>query len=315
MKKVILVIGLIVSLALMGTSLFFIFIYEKPILKKQPKSVVVDQTLSYLMVDINPSVELGINDGGVIQEVNLLNEEAVIAYSDENIVGKTLEAGTTEIVNTAIEMGYINELGGANAVTLTPVEENDETTSLVNKAEETLNVHFTRKGLAVLVVTAGLNDEIKAKAEEYNIGYGKMLLITRAVQLDPTLVEADLVSLSVKNIQAKIKLKVKDLIASKKAEQLKLKNGIIASAKLTLKSKKDILLAEAEKQKGSPLTEEEKNQVLKENLERLRADVEAAKLEIQKARLEKKEISQKTRERYINKSDQNNLNTQTRNNP
>jgi len=211
-------------------------------------------------------------------------------------------------------MGLINELGGANAVTLTPVEENDETTSLVTVVEENLNVHFTRRGLAVLVVTAGLNDEVKTKAEEYNIGYGKMLLITRAVQLDPTLGEADLVNSTIKDIQAKIKLKVKALIASKKTEQLKLKNGIIASAKVSLQSKKDILLAEAEKKKGSPLTEEEKTQVLKENLERLRADVEAAKLEIQKARLEKKEISQKTRERYINKSDQNNLNTQTRNN-
>lgn len=312
MKKIILTIGIIIALTLIGTSAFFMFIYEKPV-PKSIKKVVNNPVLSYMIVDINPAVELGVDSENIVREVTPLNEEAIIAYQDLSLINKMAVEATTTLVDTATEMGYINELSETNTVTLTTVEENIKMEALTNQVETALTDHFTRKGLATLVLTAGLNDDLKNKAVEYNISYGKMLLVNRLLNLDSTLNEADLVKLSVREIQMQIKTHIKVLIANKQANQKQLKLNIVNQAKVTLQTMKESLFADAAKEKGSPLTTIEQQQLLKENFERLKLEVEAAKLEIKMANQEKRAVNQKIRERYISKINPENKNGTTQN--
>lgn len=312
MKKIILTIGIIIALTLIGTSAFFMFIYEKPV-PKSIKKVVNNPVLSYMIVDINPAVELGVDSENIVREVTPLNEEAIIAYQDLSLINKMAVEATTTLVDTATEMGYINELSETNTVTLTTVEENIKMEALTNQVETALTDHFTRKGLATLVLTAGLNDDLKNKAVEYNISYGKMLLVNRLLNLDSTLNEADLVKLSVREIQMQIKTHIKVLIANKQANQKQLKLNIVNQAKVTLQTMKESLFADAAKEKGLPLTTIEQQQLLKKNFERLKLEVEAAKLEIKMANQEKRAVNQKIRERYISKINPENKNGTTQN--
>lgn len=65
--------------------------------------------------------------------------------------------------------------------------------------------HLQSKNINANILENGVTDDIKNKAESYEVSPGKMLLVSRALQLNAELKEEEIVNMSVKEIQAKIK--------------------------------------------------------------------------------------------------------------
>jgi hypothetical protein len=161
--------------------------------------------LSYVSISINPDVELAVNSYNVVEEVISINEDADIITSDLKLVGKNIDDATESIVDAAIETGYIDEYSDENTVVVTATNEDDDVRSeLEDAVMKTLNNRLQEKNIYAVVVANGVNDTIKEEAVYYDVSNGKMLLIDRAVAINPDLSKEDLATLSIKDIQSKI---------------------------------------------------------------------------------------------------------------
>lgn len=165
-----------------------------------------NEELTYVTIDINPSIQLGLNADEEVVEVIPLNDDGDILLSGLDLKGLTLDEATEQVIDTATETGYIDEFGEDNVVAITAYTEDEETrTAIENKViEKAKNVLEGRK-IYSEVVPGLMTDELKAEAEQYDISNGKMLLIEKATLLDNSLSKDDLVNLSVKDIQSSIR--------------------------------------------------------------------------------------------------------------
>jgi hypothetical protein len=297
-------------------SLLFVFVVGYVIYSNKDNSNLIAEnsagkTLAYVTLDINPSIELVVDENDMVVDSITLNEDADIAYSDLNLQGQNLDTATGEIVDTAIELGYITEISDTNAVNVTTYTEDESRRDELNKnVVNKLNAHFETRKVYALVVENGLDDELKVKADSYGIPYGKMLLVARAMKLDSTLVESDLVKLSVKDIQSKIKTQavarraeVKEVLIYGKQEFKDIKKQRIADAKIKLQKDKEVLLNNVKN--PSELTVQEKQTLIEERKAQIKEEIQDVKEDLsQNGTTIKEEIKGVIRDKYILKKAQ-----------
>ncbi len=173
----------------------------------EPKTI---EPISFVTISINPEVELALDENNKILEVIPINDDADVLLSDLNLVGLNVEESIEKIVDSAMEIGFLEEYSEENAVIVTAVSDGEkERKELEETVINKINTHFETKKIYSVVVAKGLNDELKAEAASYNISNGKMLLIQRALSLDETLIKEELVNNSIQQIQKLIKSYVK----------------------------------------------------------------------------------------------------------
>lgn len=266
---------------------------------------------TYVTIDINPSIELAVDKDDKVVDVTTLNDDADIAYSDINLIGNTVDAATESIVNNAIDLGYVTEISDNNSVNVTTYAE-DETrrASLNKKFVDSFNKNFEKRKIYTLMIENGLDTELKSKADSYNISYGKMLLISRAMKLDSTLVESDLVKLSVKDIQSKIKTQevarreeLKKTLNENKQDFKDVKLQRIATAKAKLQLAKDAL--ENSNKNSSTLTDEQKQAIVEQRKEQIKKQIQDAKDKLnQNGNTLKEDVKQNIKNKYLLKGNQ-----------
>jgi hypothetical protein len=177
------------------------------------------QAVKFVTIDINPSVELAVDNNDEVVEVIPLNEDADIMLVNLELEGLTLDEATTEIIDEATEIGYIDEYSEDNTVLVSVVaEEDDERIELEEKVLNVVNSHIEKRGIGMLVFTQEVTDEMKEEAESYGITNGKMLMIDRAVLLNEELDKEELVEMSIKDIQGEIKEVMEERVKQIKQE-------------------------------------------------------------------------------------------------
>ncbi len=221
----------------------------------------------YVLFEINPSVELGVNYYGEVLEVVSVNEDADILTSDLDLVGLTIDDATDKIISSAIETGYINELEDDNAVVVTSLFEDEEKRIEYEKyVIEKVDSCLEDKKVYALVAAQGVDEEIKAEAESYDISYGKMLLVNRLVEADSTLNKSELVDETVQSIQNKFKEEVQNRYeeATMTQEQLKEQWQVEKQKKIeehtsVMEQKKEVIWEEIKGNFGDVSNEEKSN--------------------------------------------------------
>jgi hypothetical protein len=209
--------------------------------------------MGYVILDINPSVELAYNIDGKVLEVVSINEDADIITSDLDLVGLSLEDATEEVIDAAIETGYINELSENNALVVTTSCENEkDRLNFEKKVIDKANSYLESKEVYALVAAQGVDDEIKAEAEQYDVSYGKMLLVNRLIAIDSTLSKDELVESTVQDVQKQIQLNVQNRYEEANMEQEQLQNQ--------WKEQKEIKIQTAEQ-----ALEQEREQIWEQN--------------------------------------------------
>ncbi|MDD2409669.1 MAG: hypothetical protein PHD03_03005 [Bacilli bacterium] len=214
MKKTLIISLVAIGLIIVG------FLFFNNIIKKD---------YSYVILKINPEVELAIDYKEVVREVNPLNEDADILISDLNLVGKSLEEVTKTIIDETIEIGKFDKTIELNVIN----KSEDKRLKLENKLKEKIASHIQAKSYNAILTVKGVTEDIKASATSYNISNGKMLLISKALEINSDLKVEDLVNQSVKEIQTYIKdasIKRREV-----AEEIKNQTSAERKSELTLK--------------------------------------------------------------------------------
>lgn len=206
---------------------------------------------SYLIIDINPSLEMGVSKDGEVLSVIPLNSDADILLSDIDLIGLKVEDASQKVVDEAIESGYIDEYNEDNKITIYSTDEDEKSKEQKQtKIIEKINNSLKQNNIRALVVSGGLTEEMKTEADTYGISYGKYLLVSRLASINTQYTKEDIIKMSVKEIQKNIKTSVnerRDTISKNKEElETNLKNLKKEKTKNHEKERKQI-----EKQKSN----------------------------------------------------------------
>ena len=162
--------------------------------------------VAYVSMDINPSVELGVNTFDTVVSVEAYNEDGKNILEGTDLVNVKVDDAVSTVISNAISDGYIKE-DGSSVIEITT--STDKTTgaavelneSLKNVVDETLSNNDIQAEVETENVALARRDE----ARKLGITPGKLNLIQKLQALDPTITVENYKNSSVKEIQKKTK--------------------------------------------------------------------------------------------------------------
>jgi len=158
----------------------------------------VDTTVS---LDVNPSIEIQVNQKERVLQVIPLNDDGKIIIGDMDFSGSNLDVTVHAIIGSMLQNGYLNEL--TNSI-LISVDNNDPTRGAALQERLTAEVNRllqteTFSG-SVLSQTVAKSDDLQQLAEKYGITKGKTQLIQAILSENPLHTFEDLVPLSINEL-------------------------------------------------------------------------------------------------------------------
>lgn len=162
---------------------------------------------TYLAIDINPSVELTLDENEKVLSVKALNDDGKVLLFQADVIGDSVTKATETLADLAIQLGFITDLN--NGISLTVIGDNED--AIYNKVKVKFEEKSGVKVEADIKIT--LNKELENLKSKYpdneaikNLTLNKYRLIKSAMEKDSTL-----------TIEVAVKTDVKDLIEIIKA--------------------------------------------------------------------------------------------------
>lgn len=118
------------------------------------------QVIAYVNIDINPSVELGLDQEGKVREATGLNEDGVKLLEQLQLLNRSAEEAVRLITSEAVKKQY-----------LAPDKENNVilTLSSPDEREERRGEKFKEKAKVLVKIQKVLNEEVKKDLQERKI--------------------------------------------------------------------------------------------------------------------------------------------------
>jgi len=168
--------------------------------------------LSYVSLDINPSVELGVNALGLVVTAEGYNEDGKAVLSGVKATGINVKKAVHTIVDSAAHKGFI-ENDGSTVVSLTAETDNDRTAAkLKTEAEAGADEALTENGKSAEVNSDNVALARRDEARKLGITPGKLNLIQKLqaeLQASDPTATVDVETYSDKTVKA-IMLEIKE---------------------------------------------------------------------------------------------------------
>lgn len=156
---------------------------------------------STVSLDVNPSIEIFVNQKEKVLDVKANNEDGQIVIGDMDFKGNSLDITVNALIGSMLKNGYINEL--ANSI-LVSVNNNDpqQSAQLQQKLTDEINALLQTDAFsgAVLSQTIQDDDALQQLADQYGITLGKAQLINQIVAKNALYTFEDLVPLSINEL-------------------------------------------------------------------------------------------------------------------
>ena len=159
-----------------------------------------NKVVSYLSIDINPSVMLGVNKADEVKEVDNLNDDAKELTKDLKLEGLKVEEASSKIIDKAIKLGYITEDEDNAILVSTYCNNKNKANNIKNNVNNSVNKNLKARGIRALIVDEELTVEDAKKANEYGVSEAKILFVKRALEENPDLEFEDLIYLPAREI-------------------------------------------------------------------------------------------------------------------
>jgi len=170
--------------------------------------------VAYVSMDINPSVELGVNAFDKVVSVEAYNEDGKKILEDTNLINSNVSDAVSTVISNAISDGYITKdvtTTAAVAVEITTSTDKENVATKLNESlKEVADKTLDNNNVDVEVETEKVALARRDEARTLGITPGKLNLIQKLQALDPTITVEEYKSSSVKDIQKKTKELRKD---------------------------------------------------------------------------------------------------------
>lgn len=156
---------------------------------------------SIITLDVNPSLNIVMDESDMVLEVQPLNDDAKTVIGDMDFTGSSLDVTVNALIGSMLVNGYLDDI--RNSI-LVSVENGDsaKAESLQQQVSALISSAVGDGGFeaSVLTQTVTATSESAALAEQYGISEGKAELILKVCAADPTLTAESLAPLSVNDI-------------------------------------------------------------------------------------------------------------------
>ncbi len=166
-----------------------------------------------IMLDVNPSISLEVEDGKVVAIV-AENEDAQSILGDLQLNGLTPSEAVKTLVESMIANGYISELQNTLLLSVDGDDE-DEIAALLTQEVQTLLTDAAIEGAVIYqdidFEDGEFDDDLEELATANAISVGKAALIQRLIEIDSTLVFEELATLTVNQLGLLLETKAETL--------------------------------------------------------------------------------------------------------
>ena len=131
---------------------------------------------SKIGIDVNPSIELKINQKEKVLEVIANNVEGEKIISDMDLKGSNINVAVNALIGSMVKNGYISEL--ANSILISV--ENNDTEKAEFLRQEILN-QINMENISIISQTVNEEKELNDLANQYNISLGKVKIIKQII--------------------------------------------------------------------------------------------------------------------------------------
>lgn len=160
--------------------------------------------VSYISMDINPSVELGLNFMDRVVSVVGINEDGQNLVSGTELKNMTAEDAIQLLVQEADKKDYL-EVDGSSVVALTTFAKNENNAKKIeNRIQERVRDIIDEENMNYVIYADHTNLELRSEADDYDISPGKYRLILMLQELDSSIEVSEYKDASVKEIMFKI---------------------------------------------------------------------------------------------------------------
>lgn len=141
------------------------------------------KVIAVVGLDVNPSIELSIDQKNKIQQITAKNEDAKNIIGDMDLEGSQIDVGINALIGAMLKEGYINEL--KNSLLISVTGDNQEENEKLRK-QLSLNVEEFLKAShidgSIVSQTIDNKDDIAKLAKQYDISVGKAEIIQQLIE-------------------------------------------------------------------------------------------------------------------------------------
>lgn len=157
---------------------------------------------SVVSLDVNPSIQLQVNQKETVLSAEALNPDAQVILEDMDLRGAQLNAAVNAVVGSLLQHGYLERLSSAILIS---VEDSDAQRASRLEAALTTEVDAALQnasaGAAVLSQVVTYDAGLEPQAQANSISVGKAALIQRVQAVNGKLAFEDLAALSVEELK------------------------------------------------------------------------------------------------------------------
>ena len=161
-----------------------------------------NETFAVVGLDVNPSIELAINQDEKVVSVEAINEDGVEILSEMDLEGTDVDVACNALVGAMLTKGYLTDT--ANGLLVSVRAENVEKgKEIENRLSSSLNSYLENSEIAAAIVGQFVGDDerVMAFANENGISSGKAWLICSLMDTgDPNMQKDSLLQLSVHDL-------------------------------------------------------------------------------------------------------------------
>ena len=143
--------------------------------------------INYISLDINPSVEFGINAFDRIVSVQSYNEDGLLLLENNEYLHLSIETAVNDLVQAANEQGFIMEDGTSVIAVTAESDSENAATKLQKSCQESIDLALNTDKMSAIIYTAFTNLQLRTQAQEAGVSPGKFRLIEILQSLDPSI--------------------------------------------------------------------------------------------------------------------------------
>jgi hypothetical protein len=187
---------------------------------------------AYVTIDINPSIDLTVNEKDKVIDANALNEDGELLLLELDLIGESYDDAIEMILDKAIDLGFIYVESVETLVSISAIGETEEFGETVrNKFMNKINEAFQERAMMGKAVQKAADDSTVAQAGQLGTTPEKLNLAKRACELDDTLTLEDAVEMTPEQLMAQI--------AAKKGENKEVSQALMEEFKAARQLIKD----------------------------------------------------------------------------
>lgn len=139
-----------------------------------------DQVVAFVSVDINPSIEFGINELGIVLEAEALNEDGKRVLENFQPINMDITEAVEALANEAVNLGYLDTAKENNVVIAVsnPEKVPEKVKMLDHKIKDTLQKENIQSEASLIEVTGEIHD----KAKSLGVSSGKYVILMIAAE-------------------------------------------------------------------------------------------------------------------------------------